>query len=255
MSLTASGEAAGIGGQARPAGLDPRTRVLAAISLVIAIVSLQGPAMLAVALAGALGLALLSELPLAGLARRLLHIEGFMLVLLVLLPLTTPGTLLFTVGPLAASTEGLMLALILILRIAACVTVVFALLGGLEPVRLAAALAGLSVPVRLVHLLLFVIRYIAIFRDEARRLTAAMRARAFAGRAGLHSLRSYGNLAGMLMVRALDRAERVDEAMRCRGFDGRFPLPAVGCWGRSDALFGSGVAMAAALLLAADRLA
>lgn len=235
--------------------LDPRTRVLSATALVIAVVALNSPAALCLALAGALALAAAAHRTLAGLGRRLLHIEGFLLVLLVLLPLTTPGTPLIAVGPLAASSEGLMLALTLALRIAVCVTAVFALLGSLDPVRLGAALGRLGLPARLVQLLLFVSRYSSIFRTEARRLVEAMRARGFTGRPGLHSLRSYGNLAGMLLVRALERAERVDAAMRCRGFSGRLPLSESGGWGRGDALFGAAVAGAALLLLAADRLA
>ena len=237
------------------AGLDPRTRVLAAAMLVVAVVALQSLPALCLALGGALALVALSGQSLAGLGRRLVHVEGFLLVLLVLLPLTTPGTAILQFGPLTASVEGLALAATLVLRIATCVVVVFVLLGRVEPVCLGQALARLGVPAQLVHLLLFVIRYADLFRAEARRLIDAMRGRGFAPQLGGHALRSYGNLAGMLLVRALERAERVDAAMRCRGYSGRLPLGERTAYGRGDLVFGAGAALFAALILAADRLA
>jgi cobalt/nickel transport system permease protein len=39
-----------------------------------------------------------------------------------------------------------------------------------------------------------------------------------------HTYRSFGYLAGMLLVRSLDRSERIVAAMKCRGFRGRFYL-------------------------------
>ena len=187
--------------------LDPRTRIIAAGVLVLAVVALQSMAALCLALSGALALVVLSRQSLGGLGRRLAHVEGFLLVLLVLLPLTTPGTPILQAGPFTASAEGLSLAATLALRIGTCVIIVFALLGRLEPARLGQALGQLGVPAQLVHLLLFVIRYADLFRAEVRRLIEAMRGRGFAPRFGTHALRTYGNLAGMLLVRALERAE------------------------------------------------
>jgi cobalt/nickel transport system permease protein len=49
-----------------------------------------------------------------------------------------------------------------------------------------------------------------------------MKIRGFKARTSMHCLRSYANLAGVLLVRGLDRGDRVHQAMICRGYKGRF---------------------------------
>ena len=235
--------------------LDPRTRLLAACALVLVIVSMRSLEGQAAALLLALAALRLSGLDLALTGRRLMHVEGFMVALLILLPLTVPGPAAFTIGPLEISQRGLSRALSIILTVNAAVLSTLALLETLEPVRLARALASLGLPARLVHLLFFLIRYQSLLREEGLRLIEAMRARGFAGRLRVHTWRSYGNLVGMLLVRSVERAERVDEAMRCRGFSGRFPLRASQPMTRADAAFALVLFTVLALLLTFDRLA
>ncbi|MGD9536644.1 MAG: cobalt ECF transporter T component CbiQ [Alphaproteobacteria bacterium] len=236
------------------AGLDPRTRLLAAFGFAAAVIALDGlPAMLA-ALLPAAALVIAARLPLAALRHRLLHVEGFMLVLLVLLPFTTPGTTLVSLGPIQVSEEGLWRAVAIILKVNAIALASFALLGSIEPVRIGWAASKLGAPLKLVHLFLFVVRYVGVFRAESRRLLEAMRARAFAPRLDLHTWRSFGNLVGLMLVRSLDRAERVEEAMRCRGFAGRFPMVASEAFRRADLIFAIVLCAALGGLVAADRL-
>jgi cobalt/nickel transport system permease protein len=116
-------------------------------------------------------------------------------------------------------------------------------------------MAALGAPQRLVHLLLFLVRYLPNLREDLARQRDAMRARAFAPTLSRHAWRSFGNLVGMLLVRTIERAERVDEAMRCRGFSGRFPLRAMKPMGGADARFAALAAAGALALLALDRLA
>lgn len=237
------------------APLDPRTRLLAAACFLTAIVALRSLPMLALALVGAAALVLLARLPWQALQHRLMHVEGFMVILLLFLPFTVPGTELFSLGPISASREGLLRALEILLRVNAAVLAVFALLGGLEPVRLGQAAARLGVPHKLVHLFLFTVRYVGLVQAEAGRLVEAMRARGFVARSNWHTWRTLGNFAGLVLVRSLDRAERVQEAMRCRGFAGRFPLTADLAFARQDLGFAAIGCGAAVTLVLADRLA
>jgi cobalt/nickel transport system permease protein len=186
-------------------------------------------------------------------AIRLLHVEGFLLVLLLLLPFTVQGEPVLALGPLSASREGLLRAVVLVLKINACLIAVTALVGTLEPVRLGRALAGLGAPLRLVHLFLFAVRYVALLDAELRRLREAMRARGFVARSNRHGWRSLGNLAGMLLIRALDRAEQIDEAMRCRGFSGRLPLRAGEPLAGRDFLFAGSAGVLATMFLVGER--
>ncbi len=240
----------------RLSGLDPRTRLLAAFACVLAIITLHHLALAVAALAAALGLALACGLTPVALARRLAHLEGFMLVLLVLLPFTTPGVPVFEVGGLTASQEGLARAMLIAVKVNACAACVFALIGTLEPVRVGLAAARLGVPEQLVHLFLMMVRYVALLRAETGRLRDAMRARAFVPRTSLHTWRSLGQMCGMVLVRALERAERVHEAMRCRGFDGRFPAPLVRfSFAPADGAFGLALALVLAAFLVMEHLA
>jgi cobalt/nickel transport system permease protein len=234
--------------------LDGRLRLIAALAVVGTALAIRSPVVLGVALAAAIALARLSGLTFRHMAARLAHVEGFLIVLVVLLPLTAPGPGL-AVGPLALSQPGLERALLIVLRVNLSALAILALLGGLEPVRLGHALARLKVPAKLVHLLLFAARYVALIGEEARRLQDALRARAFRPRSNLHSLRTLAYFLGQLLVRAFERAERVDEAMRCRAFAGRFALVAHERFTRQDAMAAAATVLGLTVLLVLDHLA
>ncbi len=231
MSVLAPCPCSGILDAARPrterslvGRLDPRTRVVLAVLFALTVVTVASLSALVLALAAAVTLAVLARLAPRQTLRRMLALEGFMLVVLALLPFTVPGRILAEPLGFAVSAEGLRQAAVIGLRANAVAVALMALVGSLEVVALGRALSRLGAPERLVHLFLFTIRYLEVLEREYRRLRLAMRARAFRPTCGPHCWRSIGYLFGMLMVRSLERAERIDAAMRCRGFTGRFPL-------------------------------
>lgn len=214
--------------------LDTRTRIVVAVALVLALVSLRSWVLLGVAILLGLALAKLAGVSARQTARRLLHVEGFLLILFVALPLLTRLPPFVEIGPLNLSLPGLERAVTLVLRISAAALVVLPLISGLTPIRLGHALGRLGLPTRLVQVFLFAIRYVELLRAEARRLHDAMRLRGFVPRTNVHTMKSYGHFIGQLLVRAVERAERVNEAMRCRGFAGRFPLVTLETFGIVD---------------------
>ncbi len=234
--------------------LDTRTRVIAAVALVLALVSLRSWGLLGAAILLGFLLTALAGIPAWQTLRRLLHVEGFLLILFVALPLTTRLPPFVEIGPLALSLPGLERAVTLALRITAATLVVLPMISGLTPIRLGHALGRLGLPPRLVQVFLFSIRYIELLRAEARRLHDAMRLRGFAPRTDLHTMKSYGNFIGQLLVRSVERAERVNEAMRCRGFAGRFPLVTLERFGAADAGAAGLTTILAAVALLMDRL-
>jgi cobalt/nickel transport system permease protein len=254
IAVSAPAALAGLPAAPWLAGRDPRLRVLGALAFAAVTLSLTRPPALLLALAGALGLALGGGLASAALARRLLALEGLMLVLLVTLPFTVPGEVVWYWGTLAASREGLALALAILLKASAITLTVAALVGTMESVVLGHALARLGVPKRLVHLFLFTLRHIHALYGEYARLRQAMRARAFTPRSDRHTWDSLGWLVGMLLVRSLERSRRTMAAMRCRGFHGRFYLLDDLSWSASDSLLAAGVALSLATLLAVEYL-
>lgn len=207
---------------------DPRLRLVTALVAVAAISLLRTLPVAATAFSFTVIAAALHR-PDRRLWRRLLHVEMFVLLLFLTLPFTMAGPIVATLGPFTVSSAGLWRGTLIALKASASILILHILLGELEPQRLGATLRALLVPERLAHLFVMTARYIALIRDEARRLTDAMRARSFHPRSNGHTWRSYGNLLGMILVRALERAERVQEAMLCRGYAGRYhnlPLPA-----------------------------
>lgn len=234
--------------------LDGRLRVVAVLTTVVTILAVRSPLLLLGLVPIAVALARLSGLTWHDLADRLAHVEGFLIVLAILLPLTVPGPVGVFLGPVALSQPGIDRAILVLLRVNLCAVTILTLLAGLEPVRFGHALARLGVPAKLVHLLLFAARYVALIRDEATRLHEAMRTRAFRASTSTHTLRTLAHFTGQLLVRAFERAERVDEAMRCRAFAGRFALVVEERMTRYDAIFAAGLMFGLALVIAVDRL-
>lgn len=230
--------------------LDPRTRVGAATLYAVAAVAAQGLAAQGLALALAVVLALLARAPLLPTLRRLLALEGFMVLALATLPFTVPGAPVATVLGWTASAEGLVRALSILLVANGVMLATQALLGSLEVVELGHALARLGAPRRLVTLLLFTVRYVEVLGQEYGRLRLAMRARAFRPRTGWHTWRAYGWLVGMLLVMSLERSERIHAAMRLRGFSGHYPVLDHGRAGRLDWGFGAAHAVSMVAVLA-----
>ncbi|MBC7952468.1 MAG: cobalt ECF transporter T component CbiQ [Rhodospirillaceae bacterium] len=234
------------------ARLDPRSRVMGALLFALAVVAAQGLAALGAALAVAVMVAFLARLALIPTLKRLLALDGFMVVVLVMLPFTVPGTALFDLFGTPASAEGARQAVVILLKANAVTLAMLALLGSMEVVALGHALGRLGVPERFVALFLFTTRYIAVLHQEYSRLRLAMRARAFRLHSSVHSWRAMGWLVGMLLVMSLERSERIHAAMRCRGFTGRFHLCDDSRAGWLDWGFGAAQLASLALMLALD---
>lgn len=233
--------------------LDARLRLVATLAVVVAIVALRSPFVLAALVPVFIGAALATGLTGRDLAARLVHVEGFLIVLGVMLPLTVPGPTWVSLGPIELSRPGIDRAILILLRVNLAATAILILLAGLEPVRLGHALARMGVPEKLVHVLLFTARWVALVRDEARRLHDAMRARAFRATTSRHGFATLGHFVGQLLVRAFERAERVDEAMRCRAFTGRFALVAEERATAYDAIFAVGLGLGIVAAIMVDR--
>ena len=229
--------------------LGGRTRIVIALSIIVFVTVAHRPLVLGTALAGVLLLVLAARLRWTDLRGRLLHVEGFLLVLVLLLPFSVPGQPLVAFGPFIATKEGALRALTLLVKVNICMLTVVAMLGSMDPVRFAAAAVSLGLPPKFARLVQFTIRYVSVFGAESARLMESMRARGFRPRSNLHTWRTFGTLAGMLLVRSLERARSVEEAMRCRGFTGHMPASLAPTAGGFDLVFGSAFACVMLALL------
>ena len=203
---------------------DPRARVLATLVFALTVVFSKTLWLPFLGLLMAFGFALSASLHVKRTLRRMIAMDMFIVIMVVMLPFTMPGEALFHVFGFAASKEGFIHAIGIALKANAVVLTLLSLVGTLEASTLGHTLARLKVPEKLVHLLLFTVRYLDVISREYKRMRKAMKARAFVPRNNLHTWRSFGYLVGMLLVRSLERSERIFDAMKCRGYCGKLYL-------------------------------
>jgi cobalt/nickel transport system permease protein len=232
--------------------LDPRTKFIAGLPLLVSIALMKGLTGPMAALCLGVLLTLVARLDMRQLFLRLLAVNAFVLMLWVFLPFTTTGETVATLGPLTATREGLAFALSITLKTNAIALLTISVFGTTEAMSLAHALVHMKVPAKLVHLFFFFYRYLSVLHEEYTRLRQAMRLRSFRARGGaghLHTYRSLGNLLGMLLVRSHERSSRIYNAMLCRGFHGHFPVISHFHFHMIDLVFGlTGVILAGGML-------
>ncbi|MCG5517281.1 MULTISPECIES: cobalt ECF transporter T component CbiQ [unclassified Ectothiorhodospira] len=235
--------------------VDPRLRIVVASVYAIAVVAGSRLDVLALAFVFSMVLLLAAHLPLRQTLTRMAAMDGFILFMLVILPFSVSGDPVFTIWGLTASWQGIALAVEIALTANAVVLALLVLVGTMEPVTLGYALHALKMPEKLVHLLMFSIRYIGVLREEYLRLRTAMKVRGFRPGTNWHTYRSFGYLVGMMLVRAVERSERILGAMKCRGFSGRIVLLQQVSFTRSDAAFVAIALIATSALVALEFLA
>ena len=178
--------------------VDPRARVLLAVFLALILAAAGRFSTLGVGVVAALLCVVLSGNPWPVVLRRVAVLNAVLLLVAALLPLTTEGTAVVHLGSWPYTREGLLTAVAVILKGNGIVLAFLGLVGTLPTATLGHVLSHFHVP--------------------------AMRVRGFRPGVNRHTYRSFGYLAGMLLVRSLDRSERIVAAMKCRGFRGRFYL-------------------------------
>lgn len=202
--------------------LDPRVKLLIALvfSVIVAVQSRFTPLIWGILLPVVLlTLARLSPLKVV---RKLIPVNGFILMLWLILPFSYQGDPVYHLGPLTITREGIRQSLLITVKSNLIVLTVIGLLSTSVVFDLVYALQSLRLPNKLVQLFFFSYRYIPVLYSEYERLHNAMKLRGFKAGTNLHTYRSYAYLVGMLLLRSYERSQRVYQAMLMRGFDGRF---------------------------------
>ncbi len=203
---------------------DPRDKIIVAVLFSIVVALADRPAVLTLACIFSVIMVLLARLSFRQLLIRLAIVNIFIGILWLFLPFTYNGEAFFSIGPLAATKEGIIQSLTITVKSNAIILVMIALLGTSDIFSLVHALRHLKVPDKLVHLFFFCFRYIHVLQQEYIRLSHAARIRNFTPGTNLHTYRTYAYLVGMLLVNSYDRSNRIYQAMLCRGFTGKYPV-------------------------------
>ncbi len=203
---------------------DPRVKIIAAVVLSLELVFLDSLLALFIAFFSAVLMLLLTEIEIGLLLKRLAVVNIFVLLLWLIIPWTTPGSPVLTLGPLSITDKGLFLCTVMTLKCNAIVMFNMALLSTSSIFALAHALDHLKVPPVIVQLFFFSWRYLHVLEEEYMRIKRAAILRGFTPGTNVLTYKTYANILGTLFVRSYDRGQRVYWAMVCRGFDGTFWL-------------------------------
>jgi cobalt/nickel transport system permease protein len=217
--------------------IDARVRVVCSALFALVVVSSVKFLAVLLGLIFAFLLVKSSKLNIRRTLRRVVAMDLFMLTLICVLPFTTPGEPMFIFFGFPASWQGLSHALLITIKANAVLLVLFSLVATMSASTFGHALAHLKVPDKLVHLLLFLVRYLDVINQEYKKTRRAMQSRVFVMGANRHTWKSIGYLFGMLLIRSIERSERVLGAMKCRGFCGHFYLNDEMKIGRLDIIF------------------
>lgn len=172
----------------------------------------------------------LSGLPLSFLLQRLRYPGLFIVMVVLILPLTSGDTVLWQWGPVALRQEGLMAMSLVVSRFVCILTLGFVLLGTTPFVTLLRSLRSLGLPTLLTDMTLLTYRYLFETADMLSTMQRSMRLRGFGYTRrrwlSLHKkdLQRLAGLLGTLLIRSYERAEKIYTAMRLRGY-GRLKQP------------------------------
>lgn len=198
--------------------LDPRAKVVTTLVFIVCVVSFNKYELLGMLpfVLFPLALAIEGDLPLGFIAKRLLIVSPFAILIGLFNPLFDQTTVA-QLGGLEISGGWVSFASIM-LRFLLTTSAAFVLIGVTSFNNVCAALERLGVPDVLATQLLLLYRYIFVLADEALRMARSRGLRSF-GRRGM-GMKVYGHMLGHLLLRTYDRAQRIYLAMQCRGFDG-----------------------------------
>jgi cobalt/nickel transport system permease protein len=207
--------------------IDPRLKLLSALALVAMVLTASTIAFPLAVAALFLMVSRAAGVPGKRLALRLaepLLVAAMVAFLKLLFTGTTPLFHLNLLGlELTGHREGLQEGLQIASRILGAVSVVSALTFTTDFTELMGALSWLRIPRGLTETTMFAWRWLFLLHDDARVVYAAQRNRL--GYAGYRrGLRSFGTLAGALVIKAFDGSQAMTTAMVQRGYDGDMPL-------------------------------
>ncbi len=205
-------------GDSWPHRLDPRVKVLTTMIFIITVVSMDKYSISQLIPFAVFPVSLLaaSGLPPGYFLKKILLVSPFALMVGLFNPLLDQ-TILLHIGSLGISGGWISLVSIM-LRFTLTVGAALILIGITSFNGICLALEKFRVPKVFVVQLLFLYRYIFVLLDEASRMSRARSLRSLDIKGP--GIKTFGSMAGNLLLRATGRAERIHLAMLCRGFDG-----------------------------------
>ncbi len=120
---------------------------------------------------------------------------------------------------LALKKEGLLIGLLLFTKVAGGVMLLLLLSFTTTITKICMASRWMKIPETLIEVLSFVYRYLFLLIEETETMMSSQRSR-LGYVTWFKTIKSFGNLGGLLIIRSIIRAENAHTAMASRGYDG-----------------------------------
>lgn len=120
---------------------------------------------------------------------------------------------------LALKEEGLLTGLLLFTKVAGGVMLLLLLSFTTTITKICMAARWMKIPETLIEVLSFVYRYLFLLIEETETMMSSQRSR-LGYVTWFKTIKSFGSLAGILIIRSIIRAENAHTAMESRGYDG-----------------------------------
>lgn len=194
---------------------EPRTKLAVGLIYVFGVISLSDLRLLGAAFGFAVLFALWTGLTLGQLLKKLSILIPFLA--LMSLPL------IFS-GGIPPAPDRVELAALIILKALTAMTFTLFVFTNQPVEEMLEAMEHLKVPPAVTTVIYLAYRYGFLFIQEMQTTMKALQARLFKAHLGRQSLPVYGEVAGGLFIKSLNRSETVYRAMAARGFDGKIPV-------------------------------
>ncbi len=202
---------------------DTRIKLISIFVLIISVVIAEKISQALAGLAVSVLLVLISGLPPRHVLSFIKWPFVFLLPLLVILPLTAEGEILFDFRSLNISLQGLHLGLLFIVRGTAAALLALIMMGTAPFNVNINALRSLGLPGPLTQIFLFTYRYLFLIYEELQTMRRSLDSKGFEIRSNARSARILATAIAMLLIRGYERSEYVFNAMLSRGYQGSLP--------------------------------
>lgn len=214
--------------------LDPRVKLAVSLVAIVAVVLSTQVALPLAVFAACVAAAIILKAPLRLMLHRMAAPVALAVFVCLLRAMMTCGVAVASLklGPwtLSVTRQGLLDGGLIGSRVLGSVSVIVLLCTFTPAYRIFAALHWAKMPRSLVEIAMLMYRYIFTLFEECAGVSAAQKVR-LGHSTVARSLRSMGELAGIVTLRSIDQADKTHEAMVCRGYRGNLqiaPLPALG---------------------------
>lgn len=193
---------------------EPRTKLITAIIITFALVSLQTPRLLFYSFIGMAIVLLSMGFSLRTLMKRNMYVVPF---------LTLMAIPLLIGSGYPPSHERITLVLLLTFKSLTALYIMFMVFSSQPTAELLNGLAYMRLPKLFISIVFLSWRYVFLLGDKLSTMYKALISRLFKPSVRKDSLKIYGQVMGGMLIKSLDTSDKVYKAMASRGFDGTIP--------------------------------